>query len=410
MKVGYLMNSYPMVSTTFIGREIQALEAKGVDVRRFAIRRWNGPLVDEGDRAEAARSDYLLEDGVLRLLGRLMAEAAINPGGLWRAIRLSRNLLRNAGEGLVRHAAYLLEAVALRQRLRRGSVDHLHAHFSTNSASVALLCRALGGPPFSMTVHGPDEFFEPLRTGLGLKIAEASFVACISEFCRHQCMVFSSPEYWDRLRIVHCGIDPACYGGETRENPGKRVLFIGRLSALKAPKLLIEAFSRVLERHPDAVLTLIGDGTERASLVARAKALGCDGAVQFTGYLSQGEVAEALAQTDLFALPSLAEGVPVVLMEAMASRLPVVTTRITGIPELVEDGVAGRLVPPGDAGALTEAISELLDDPDLRIRMGAAGRARVDRDFHVAHEATRLLSLFQDAVTSLDVDAPPPIE
>lgn len=406
MRVGYLMNSYPMVSTTFIGREIHALEAQGAEVRRFAIRRWDGPLVDAGDRAEAARSDYLLEDGPLRLVGGLLAEAAVNPGGVRRAAGLCRTLWRNAGGGAVRHAAYLLEAVALRRRLRRDPVAHLHAHFSTNAAAVALMCRALGGPPYSITVHGPDEFFEPLRSSLGLKVAGAAFVACISRFCRHQCMVFSDREHWGKLRIVHCGIDPARYGTPRREAGGARVLFIGRLSALKGPMTLVDAFARVLETHPGAELTLIGDGPERRALEERARVLGCAAQVRFTGYLSQDEVADTLAQADLFVLPSLAEGVPVVLMEAMASRIPVVTTRITGIPELVEDGVSGRLVPPGDSDALAEAISSLLADPDLRARMGAAGRDRVAQDFDVSLEAARLLSLFRETGVSVAASFP----
>lgn len=401
MKVGYLMNSYPMVSTTFIGREIQALEAQGAEVRRYAIRRWDGPLVDANDQAEAARSNYLLEDGALRLLGAFLAEGAVNPGGLWRAVAVCRTLLRNADGGAVRHTAYLLEAVALRRRLRRDPVDHVHAHFSTNAAAVALMCRALGGPPYSVTVHGPDEFFEPPRTSLGLKIAGAAFVACISNFCRHQCMIFSDRQHWDKLRIVHCGIDPARYGTPPREAGGKRVLFIGRLSALKGPMTLLDAFARVLADHPSAELTLIGDGPERAVLEERALALGCEAQVRFTGYLSQSDVADALAQADLFVLPSLAEGVPVVLMEAMASRIPVVTTRITGVPELVEDGVAGRLVPPGDTNALAGVIAALLADPGLRARMGAAGRDKVEQEFDVSREATRLLSMFRETGISI---------
>jgi hypothetical protein len=205
MKIGYLMNTYPMVSSTFIGREIEGLEARGVDVARFALRRWSGTLVDPRDIAESERTDYILSDGAARLVVGLLAECVANPRGMVKTLKLWSALLRNAGGGPVRHVAYLLEAIALRRRLRKKSVEHIHAHFSTNAAAIAMMVRALGGPGYSFTIHGPDELFEPARNSLGLKIAQSNFVACISHFCRSQCMIFSDPADWDRLRIVHCG-------------------------------------------------------------------------------------------------------------------------------------------------------------------------------------------------------------
>lgn len=400
MKVGYLMNSYPMVSTTFIGREIAALEAEGIAIPRFAFRRWDGPLVDEGDRAEAARTDYLLEDGAARLGLGLVAEGVCNPGGLWRALGQCRRLWSNAGGGLVRHAAYLLEAVALRRRLRRAPVDHIHAHFSTNAAAVAMMCRAMGGPPYSFTTHGPDELFEPIHNSLGLKVANAAFVACISHYCRSQVMIFSDPGDWDRLGIVHCGVDPARYdhalpgpAGDTGRASAMHLVYVGRLTPLKGGRLLIAAMAALRDSHPGLRLTVIGDGPDRAFLEDAARPLG--DRVRFTGYLSQDEVAGVLAGADALCLPSFAEGVPVVLMEAMAAGRPVISTRITGIPELVEDGVSGLLVPPSDADALRTAIARLADDPALRHRMGAAGRARVRAEFDVRAEARRLAALFR---------------
>lgn len=396
MKVGYLMNTYPMVSSTFIGREIAALEAEGVAIPRFAFRRWDGPLVDEDDKAEAARTDYLLEDGAARLGLGLLAEGLRNPGGLWRALGQCRRLWSNAGGGLIRHAAYLLEAIALRRRLRRAPVDHIHAHFSTNAAAVAMMCRAMGGPPYSFTAHGPDEFFEPIHNSLGLKVAGAAFVACISHYCRSQVMIFSDPADWDRLGIVHCGVDPARYDHALPGPAGAgamHLVYVGRLTPLKGGRLLIAAMAALRDSHPGLRLTVIGDGPDRAFLEAAARPLG--DRVRFTGYLSQGDVAGVLADADALCLPSFAEGVPVVLMEAMAAGRPVISTRITGIPELVEDGVSGLLVPPSDADALRAAIARIADDPDLRRAMGAAGRARVRAEFDVSVEAGRLAALFR---------------
>lgn len=161
MKIAYLMNSYPMVSTTFIGREIAALEVRGFEVARYAIRRWSGELVDDLDRREAEITSYLLENGAAALFKGLAAEAARNPKGMAAALKLWWALVANAGGGPVRHVAYLLEAVALRRRLRAAPVAHLHAHWSTNTAAVAMLCAAMGGPAYSFTIHGQDELFEP---------------------------------------------------------------------------------------------------------------------------------------------------------------------------------------------------------------------------------------------------------
>lgn len=403
MKVGYLMNSYPIISTTFIGREIVALEDEGIEIPRFAFRRWDGPLVDEHDRAEAARTDYLLEDGAVRLGLGLLAEGVRNPRGLARALGQFRRLYANAGGGLVRHVAYLLEAVALRRRLRRAPVDHIHAHFSTNAAAVAMMCRAMGGPPYSFTAHGPDEFFEPIHNSLGLKVANAAFVACISHFCRSQVMIFSEPEHWDRLGIVHCGVHPERYGRtepglgpepEPERAPGAmHLVYVARLTPLKGGRPLIAAMAALRESHPNIRLTVVGDGPDRAHLEAAARPLG--DAVRFAGYLSQDEVAEVLADADAFCLPSFAEGVPVSLMEAMAAGLPVIASRITGIPELIEDGASGLLIPASDTRALTRAIARLADDPDLRRRMGDAGRAQVRAEFDVRGEARRLAALFR---------------
>jgi glycosyltransferase involved in cell wall biosynthesis len=195
------------------------------------------------------------------------------------------------------------------------------------------------------------------------------------------------------MHVVHCGIDPARYGPAPDKAAGQRLLFVGRLAAVKGVPVLLTAFAGLRRAFPGASLTLIGDGPERARLAAEAARLGLTGAVTFAGTRAQDEVAAALAQTDIFVLPSFAEGVPVVLMEAMASRLPVVATAIAGVPELVEHGVAGLLVPPGDALALEQALKRLLGDPGLRQRMGAAGRAAVVAGFDGATEAAKLAAL-----------------
>ena len=393
MKIGYVMNAYPMTSTTFIGREIQALEAAGHEVKRFAIRPWGQPLVDPGDLAEEAATTYLLTGPKITILRAWLWAMATRPLGLARAMGDMVALWR-VGGGIIRQMAYLVEAVVLAHALRRSGVLHLHAHFSTNAATVAMLAGQLGAPGFSFTLHGPDEFFMPFQNGLRRKIARARFVACISHFCRSQAMLFSDPVLWPKLHIVHCGVVPSDYGSQRVEGPGANLLFVGRLEPAKGAPILIEAFAAVLPRHPQARLTIVGDGSARAALEAQALALGIAPSVRFLGYQPQKSVAQLLGDADVFVLPSFAEGLPVVLMEALASRVPVIATQIAGVPELVQDGISGFIVPPGDLAGLTERMDRLLADPDLRARMGAAGRAKVEAEFDIATEAGKLAGLF----------------
>jgi glycosyltransferase involved in cell wall biosynthesis len=277
---------------------------------------------------------------------------------------------------------------------------HIHNHFADSSCTVAMLASAMSGIPFSVTPHGPAIFFEPERWRLDEKVARASFVACISSFAKAQTMLFSDQAHWHKMHVVHCGVVPANYGRKVRTGYGKHVLFVGRLAAMKGVPLLLEAIATVRRVHPDLNVTIAGDGPDRAALEAQAVRLNLADTVHFAGYQSQDAVADLLEAADMLVLPSFAEGVPVVLMEAMASRLPVIASRIAGIPELVEDGVSGLLVPAGDGEAVTRALDRLLGDASLCARMGEAGRAKVEREFDVKREAGKLLELA--------FDGPPP--
>jgi len=392
MKIGYLMNTYPMVSTTFIGREIAGLEKLGVEITRYAIRPWNEDLVDPDDIREREKTLYLLKKPYARLLASALFETLGNPVRVFRAAGYTFRLIRNDRGHILKHIAYLIEAMVLRRAASRDGVTHLHAHFSTNATAVAMLTQILGGATYSFTIHGPDELFAPSENSLGLKVANARFVACISHFARSQAMLFSDPASWSNLRIVHCGVRLDDYGGDTRNRSAKRILFIGRLGVVKGAKLLIDAFANAVLVHPDATLTIIGDGPERSALEAQALELGAT--VTFRGYQPQEAVAGFLNEADILVLPSFAEGVPVVLMEAMASGIPVIASRVAGIPELVQDGVSGFLVPPGDSETLSARLETLLSDPSLRARMGQAGRAKVEAEFNIDREAAWLAELF----------------
>lgn len=396
-RIAYLTSEYPTVSHTFILREVEALRDRGLEVLTCSIRK-SGPEHHRGPAEKrAAETTFNVIKTAKRpsFLLAALVHALAEPRQLGATLRLAWRTRRPGLKALVWQAFYLVEALVLARHLQVSGVTHLHGHFAQASSTVLMLVSELTSIPFSFTLHGPADFLDPQGWHLGEKIARSRFVACISHFCRSQGMMASDPAFWSRLRIVHCAVDPERYGAFSgRADRGRtgRLLFVGRLVPVKGVSLLLEAFAALQEDYRGARLTLIGDGPERTALEGRAAQLGV--AVDFAGYRSQDEVASALADSDLFVLPSFAEGVPVVLMEAMASGLPVVTTRIAGIPELVEDGVSGLVLPPGDPAALGGAIAQLLSDPDLRARMGAAGRARVKADFAIRREAEWLHRLF----------------
>ncbi|WP_323765908.1 glycosyltransferase [Marinovum sp.] len=396
MTLLYLTGEYPRATDTFIQREVAALRAQGLTVLTASIRRTEPEhLVGEEQITEAAQTFHVLEAAKHPLrLARAKLRLLRHPERFFRALRLA---WRTAPGGLrngLWQMFYFAEAILLADHMQRHGVRHLHNHIAKASCTVAMLASELTGIPYSFTLHGPDIFFAPEHWRLDEKIARARFVACISEFCRAQAMIFSDRPDWDKLHIVHCGIDPARYAPSPRGGP-PHLTFVGRLAAVKGVPVLLEALSFLREELPELRVTLIGDGAERARLEQDAAALGLAEVVEFAGYRSQSEVAQALKDTDALVLPSFAEGVPVVLMEAMAAGRPVIATSVAGVSELVEHGESGFLVPPGDALKLAEAIRAVLADPDRRATMGKAGRARVVAEFDIAKEAVWLGRLFE---------------
>ena len=397
LRIGYLAAEYPAVSHTFILREVEALRRLGLDIRTCSVRRTD-PVHHRGPAEKAAGQStfYILEAARSpRCLFAAQAAALRHPGAYFGALRRAIAMRAPGLRALLYQLIYFTEATVLADHLRRTGITHLHNHFANASATVAMLAAEIAQIPFSYMLHGPSDLADPARWRLDLKTERAVFVSCISHFARSQAMLASDPAHWNKLRIVHCGIEPERYGSdpEKAKKPGTEMVFVGRLAAVKGVRLLFDAFRAAREAHPDLTLTLVGDGPDRAALEAAAKPLG--DAVRFLGYRTQDEVAGILSRADMMVLPSFAEGVPVVLMEAMASEKPVIATRVAGVAELVEDGISGFVVSPGDIDGLTRAITALADDPSLRRRMGQAGRAKVRSEFAIDGEARRLALLFQ---------------
>ena len=393
--IAYLTGQYPRATDTFIQREVAALRALGCEILTCSIRPTGKQHhVGESQRREYSNTFYVQPEAyrIIRLTKAHLSLFAQSPKRWCVGLILAWRTRPPGLRALLWQFFYFLEAGVLADQLLRKGIRHLHNHMGDASCSVAMLTSAISGIPFSFTLHGPYIFFAPKWWRIDEKIARARFVVCISHFARSQAMLFSSSAYWSKLKIVHCGVQLANYGHERSGPFSKHILFVGRLDAIKGVPLLLDAFEAVLATHPDARLTIVGDGPDRKMLEQRAGKN--SDLISFLGYKSQEEVAGLLQEADILVLPSFAEGVPVVLMEAMASRLPVIASRIAGIPELVEDGVSGFLVPPGDLEMLTDRLVALISDPALCERMGEAGREKVEAEFDVETEAARLVDLF----------------
>lgn len=402
MKIAYLMNSYPMTSTTFVRREIQALESLQVAVKRYAIRQWSETLVDERDRVELTRTEYLLTGNVGALILIALREWLLHPWRVSRALGPWFRLIRKARGGFVKHAAYLMQAIYLRRQVSDAGIDHIHVHFGTNATAVALLCRVMGGPGYSFTVHGPDELVDPESLSFRLKIAEAKFVVAISEYCRRRLIELCRDEDRDKIRIVHCGLElPDLTQFRTAPSGNHQLVCVGRLCPQKGQHLIPQAVAALRAEFPRIKVLLIGDGESRARVEMEIERLGAQDLVEILGWQSNRRACEVIADSRALILPSFAEGLPVVIMEAMAIERPIISTYIAGIPELVEPGRTGWLVEAGDVEGLTKVMREALNQPvDALARMGAAARERVLERHDILKEAGKLKTLFEAAVSS----------
>ncbi len=396
VQIAYLVNCYPAPSHSFIRREIAGIEAARGSVARYSIRRAPSSLPDPRDQAERAQTVAVLEKGAAALLFAMIAETISHPVGFSRAVACAWRMGRAAGWGAWRQIAYLAEAAWLNRDWRARGITHVHAHFGTNPAAVARLASRWGGPGYSFTVHGPDEFDAPVALDLAGKIADARFVAAISSYGRSQLMRWAAPEDWAKIEVVRCGVD-ASFLSRDPSLPRDNMTFVcvARLGPQKGLSVLIDATARLALERSGLRVILVGDGALRAALEAQVVALGVSDNVIFAGVQGGDAVRDQLLEARAFVLPSFAEGLPVVLMEALALRRPVVTTWVAGIPELV-DATVGWLVPPGDPDALAAAMRAALDTrPATLATMGDAGHARVTAMHDAISNGAQMLALIE---------------
>lgn len=388
LRLAYLTGQYPRATDTFIQREVEALRDLGHHVQTFSIRR--PPETENvGPETKAAKETTIYLLPPRGLLGSHLVQLWFSPTRYFSALALAWKHSPPGIGSLVRQLAYFAEAAMLARWMKKHSLQHLHNHFADSSCSVAAIAAEMGGFTFSFTIHGPAEFFDVKSWWLDEKVRRCLFVNCISYFCRSQVLMFSPRSCWSKLRIVHCSVNANLFEVKKHHGSGIRLLFVGQLAAAKGLPILLQAVSSL----DDVTLEIAGDGPDRKILEEMADVLHISVRVKFLGYQSPEQVRGLLKGADVFVLTSFAEGLPVVLMEAMAAGVPVIAPQIAGIPELVQNEYNGLLIPPGDVIATAMAIRRLIENADLRNRFAIAGRRKIEQEFESAAESRWLAAI-----------------
>jgi colanic acid/amylovoran biosynthesis glycosyltransferase len=393
-RLAYLVNKYPALSHTFIFREVDGLRRLGFDIRVASINACDRSPEDmPADEAAELNTVYYVKRGGVR--GALKSHVPVFLRSPLRYLQGLAAALRLAGldpRALALHFFYFVEAVMIGHWMKRSGIGHLHAHFGGSVSTVGLIAARVFPIALSITIHGPDEFYDVRHFHLTEKVRGARFIACVSDFARSQLMLLSGPSDWRKLEVVRLGVDPAEFAlAEFRETPGPfRIVCVARCTAAKGLDVLIASVGQLLAKGRDVRLCIVGDGPERARL-----APGSTGRIEFAGAVKRTGIGEYLSQADVFALASFAEGIPVALMEAMAMGVPCVSTRITGIPELIEDGVDGLLASPGSVDEFAGALERLMDDVELRRSLRQAARRKIERSYNLAQNLGLLARTFE---------------
>ena len=376
-------------------REVRLLRRQ-FEIYTVSVRAPDRPVerLSEEERDEAKRTFYVKPGGAPAAVAALLSLLCSNPPGFFRGFASAVRLAGFRPRQVFLNLAYFAQAAMVGRWMRRNRLAHLHTHYSS---TVALLVRKTFGFDLSISFHGPDEFNDPTGFWIREKVAACQFVRAISDYSRSQVMKSSAVEDWDKIEVVYMGVDPETFAARPfRPAPDRlEILCVGRLAPVKAQHILIAAIAMLAPEHPAIRLHLVGGGPDRASLEAEVARRKLGEFVIFHGFTPQDKLDALYRETDIFALPSFAEGVPGVLMEAMAMEIPCVSTRITGTPELIRDGVDGLLVAPSNIEELAAAIARLAADPDLRLRLGQAGRRRVLEKFDLRKNAATLGEIFQ---------------
>ena len=403
MKLGYLVSQYPALSHTFVLREVRALRRHGVEVCVVSVRRCDRPRAElSADEAEEAMQTFsVLGAGYLHALTANLRILCRHPIGYVRGLLYAWALSRGTPRLMLMHTFYFLEAVVAGQHFEGQRVTDIHTHFSS---TVLLILARIFRIRYSLTVHGSGEFVDVVGFHLAEKVAGATFVATIAQYGMSQVLNACDPAHWHKVMMLPLGVDVEAFRPRDapRRNPSEpfRLLSVGRLSPPKGYPILLEAVALLREHGRNVTLTLVGAGPLRTTLEELIAIRGLKDFVRLAGACNHDRVVDYYDSSDAFVLPSFLEGLPVVLMEAMAMELPCVATWIAGVPEIIEDDLEGLLVPPASATAIADAVERLMADPEAARRLGIAARRKVVAEYHLGRNVERLAEEFRARLAS----------
>lgn len=398
MKIAYLISQYPATSHTFILQEVTALKKKGLHLSVASI---NSPdriydKLTKEEKEESQQTFYVKKQGIVGATFALLYVLLFHPIGFIKGVYTCFKLCGWDLAELVYHFFYLCEAFIIGKWMEKKKLKNLHVHFGMAVSTVALLVSKVFPIKFSMTIHGPDEFYEVDKNHLCEKIAEADFITTIGYYAQSQLMRLSDREYWHKFEVAPLGIDIEKFTpAPKRISPSVvEILSVGRLVPMKGYSLLITAFSQIDQTKHPARLTIVGTGPEKKKLETQIFDLGLTGKVTMTGQLNHPQVEKMYNEADIFVLSSFSEGIPIVLMEAMAKEIPCVSTFVNGIPELIQHDIDGYLVAPSDVAGLKAILEKLISDYNLRQRYATSGRQRVTQKYNLKTNTDKLADIF----------------
>lgn len=398
MRLAYFINQYPKVSHSFIRREILELENQGVDITRIALRGYNDTIIDEQDLSEQLKTNYIVNTKIHIIFLTFIKSFFLHPVGFLKAMRMLITISRKSDKLIYYHFIYFIEACMLVKYMKNDGVNHVHCHFGTNSTEIALYAHLIAGISYSFTVHGPEEFDKPISISLSKKIKHSSFVISITSFCKSQLFRWCEYSEWHKIHEVHCGLDKLFIDQLLSVDNLKKdntITCVGRLCEQKGQLLLLDACNILAKAGISFNLILAGDGEMREVIEQKIKEYNLLDRVKITGWLSSAQVKEILLLSRCMVLPSFAEGLPVVIMEAMASGTPVISTSIAGIPELIEDNKSGYLITAGSIDELVNAIKHVLTCSDSELENIKVNAQNVVRENHsINHEVSKLKTIF----------------
>lgn len=378
MKIGYLISQYPAVSHTFIQREILALRGKGVTIYTASINESNisEEQLSPIDIEECNQTHYVKKQGILRAMVEVLKNSVIRPISLFQGVVFAIKLAKFDLRKLFYHFCYLGEACLLVKWMKDKDIKHLHVHFANPASTVALILTRIFPCSYSITIHGPDEFYDVTLNNLKEKVQYADFIFCISFYARSQILRLLDPNQWGKIDVIPLGVDPDVYAPKPfHEHPQPfEILCVGRMTATKGQEILIQAVQELLKLGKRIHVCFVGDGSEKPHLENKVAQMDLQGIITFKGALNPEQTRDVYRRADIFALLSFAEGVPVVLMEAMSMGIPCIATTINGIPELIKNEINGLLVAPSNVEETVTAILRLIEDNSLRFKLGKAGR------------------------------------